>query len=127
MLYRVDHKAANIPSVSTIAIDATDYRVARSESYHLNIRHCRTWNPSYGEQRGFMPHVEYRSEFIGREEGQHFCAGDMWNGEVFHGTDQEAYDKAVRRGIEMLNIKQKELDDRMAEMRKQYEAHCRQV
>jgi len=103
--YRVDHKSANEPTVSTIAIDATD-EVSHTQSYKLNIRHGRDWKPSSGERKGFMPNV---------------CshAGDSFqNGDFFPGEDDAAYSKAVEQGNEILFRMQLALDADVARVQK---------
>jgi len=96
-LYRVDNpeNANRIATISTVVIDATeDLPENYTASYKLKIRHCRSFHG-----KGFMFAVWSKN------------SGSGCNGEVVLGTDQRAYYKAVRMGIEKINEMQAELDE----------------
>ena len=96
-VYRVDNleRADDFATINSVVIDATDKLPENyTSNYKLLIQHCRSF---YG--KGFMFTVWSKS------------GGDGCSGEVVLGTDQEAYDKAVRMGIEKINEMQAELDD----------------
>lgn len=86
-MYRIDNKDPHTPTVTTVAIDATD-EIKKTENFTLNIRHVRIYR-SNQEVKGFMPNVN--------------CTyNTVRNGKVHLGTDEIAYKQAVTEGMEML-------------------------
>ena len=81
-------------TASTFHTHATDHNVAETEYYRLDIAHVRHW---FG--KGFLPVVHFK------------LADSRGNGHAFTGTDQAAYDKAVKQGREMLESSQRRMDE----------------
>ena len=116
------------PTISTVAIDHTDWGVEESEDFAIGIRHCR----GFPGGEGFMCFVYFKLDSrASAANGDHFSiqrlleraadthAGKSFDGKIeymkTHDATSLAYVNALYQGRQLLARKQADFDERMDE------------
>jgi len=95
------------PTVSMFITHSLDEEIAETEHYCLAMRHVRGFHG-----KGFMPTLRWKHSNNSRG-----------NGNAFYGTGQEAYDKALVNGQQMMERQEKDLQEQLERDKKAWEEH----